>query len=204
MPTLVVCRNESKNSCSPSTRGPLATDKILVSRTINSNQSSRPTMTVSLCVAGVAHPLAAMVDSVADASFLDTRLARSLGIQLTPLSSPLKTTFLDGSPLWEVTHHTVPVQMTFSNDHSEDITFFAYSLSLQPIMLGLPWLQRHNPVIDWTTGRITFNSVYCKSSCLPPASPPAMTVPVCVDPDPPDISGVPPCYHDLREVFSKT
>lgn len=77
--------------------------------------------------------------------------------------------------------------------------FFAYTSSLQPIVLGLPWLQRHNPIIEWISGEATFSSDFCKTHCLPPV----LAASVQADPDPPDISSVPQHYHDLKEVFSK-
>ena len=39
-------------------------------------------------------------------------------------------------------------------------------------MLGFPWLRRHNPSIDWSTGLLTFTSNLCLSTCLPPLPPP--------------------------------
>ena len=40
-------------------------------------------------------------------------------------------------------------------------------------MLGFPWLRRHNPNINWSTGLLTFTSDLCLSTCIPP--PPSST-----------------------------
>lgn len=50
-------------------------------------------------VAGASHPQAVMLDSGVNASFMGSELARSLGVSLTPLSAPLRTTSLDRSLL---------------------------------------------------------------------------------------------------------
>jgi hypothetical protein len=34
------------------------------------------------------------------------------------------------------------------------------------MVLGLPWFQRHNPIIDWNSGIVEFNSQYCFNACL--------------------------------------
>lgn len=96
------------------------------------------------------------------------------------------------------------MKMIFNDNHTEDITFFIYTSSSQPVVLGFPWLQRHNPTVNWVTRQVTFNSGHRKTHCLTSASPPMLVAPVVVEPDAPDMSNVPGCYHDLREIFSKT
>lgn len=132
-----------------------------------------------------------------------TKFAQSLGIPLFHLPAHLKIAALDGSPLWEVWHRTEPVRIIGGENYSEDIIFFAYTTH-HPIVLGLPWLQQHNPTIDWMSRRTTFYSAYCQIHCHSPVSPLVLTVPVQVNQDFLDISSVLACYHDLKEIFSKT
>ena len=43
------------------------------------------------------------------------------------------------------------------SDHWEQLQFFITTLSDEnPVILGLPWLQKHNPAIDWATLCLTF------------------------------------------------
>jgi hypothetical protein len=35
-----------------------------------------------------------------------------------------------------------------------------------PIIVGLPWLKRHNPNINWKEGRVTFDSTRYARECL--------------------------------------
>ena len=51
-------------------------------------------------------------------------------------------------------------------NHSETLTFDVTPLGGHNIILGLPWLQQHNPLIHWSTGKVTFTSDYCESHCL--------------------------------------
>ena len=55
--------------------------------------------------------------------------------------------------------------MGFGN-HAETLTFDIAPLGGHNIVLGLLWLQQHNPQIHWSTGKVTFVSDYCKHHCL--------------------------------------
>lgn len=101
--------------------------------------------------------------------------------------------------------------------HSERLSFH----------LGLPWLFQHNSHMDWSTGVVLGWGNGCSLTCFstvsdskPPRQPEpiastsseprgpqdtsaAAPPPTTRDPDFPEISCVPPCYFDLKEVFSK-
>ncbi|XDV33933.1 hypothetical protein PO909_004169 [Leuciscus waleckii] len=73
---------------------------------------------------------------------------------------------------------------------------------LAPIVLGHPWLTRHNPRVDWLRRSITEWSTKCHESCLVSA---CLSVPMSVLQEKAvDLSNVPAEYHDLKEVFSKS
>ena len=55
-----------------------------------------------------------------------------------------------------------------------------------PLVLGFPWLARHNPRIDWTAGTLSFESPLCRSTCLIPPHNPSPTPSPC---------GIPPITH---------
>lgn len=63
------------------------------------------------------------MDSGSDGNFMDSSLARTLGLDSIPLPKRLKATSLDGSPLWEVSHQTTPLTMSFGKNHDEEILF---------------------------------------------------------------------------------
>ncbi|KAK3516894.1 hypothetical protein QTP70_028261 [Hemibagrus guttatus] len=80
------------------------------------------------------------------------------------------------------------------------MSFLLMLSSFTPVMLGFPWLRKHNPHLDWTSSRILEWGTYCLAHCLGPAPP---TRVANVDEPPPDLSSVPSAYHDLGMAFSK-
>lgn len=138
-------------------------EKVQVTLPNTTHNSDRPTETVSFLVSGSTIPQTALVDSGVDASFMDSNLARSLGQRSVPLVKFLKATALDGASIWEVTHQPSPIIMILGKDHKEEIPFFEFSSSSQPVILGYPW---HNPQVNSITGEVTFNTDNCKT-CMP-------------------------------------
>jgi hypothetical protein len=57
------------------------------------------------------------------------------------------------------------VELTINNHH-ETIRLHCITIGNSPIIVGLPWLKRHNPNIDWREGRITFDSTKCTREYL--------------------------------------
>ncbi len=80
--------------------------------------------------------------------------------------------------------------------HKELIRLFIFQSPQTPIILGLPWLERHNPSICWSERQITQWSEYCQRNCLHFTSVKGSS----------DTSKkqLPSEYHDLTEAFSKT
>jgi hypothetical protein len=60
----------------------------------------------------------------------------------------------------------VNVLMSVGN-HEEKIMLDVVPISNHSLILGLPWLQAHNPTIDWSTGHIQFSLQHCNEHCLP-------------------------------------
>jgi hypothetical protein len=73
-----------------------------------------------------------------------------------------------------VTHDTM-VELIV-NDHHEKIKLHCITIGNLPIIVGLPWLCKHNPTIDWKKGKVIFDSDKCVRECLD-TSPHARTVP---------------------------
>lgn len=160
----------------------------------------RPVAQARLVWRNQSHTLATSIDSGSDISIIDEDLARRLRIDLVPLSPSVAARALDGRPLATITHRMVPVQLLLAGDHYETIQLHVLRAPHHPLVLGFPWLLRHSPQIDWSTGAILKWSAPCRLTCLqqgtacPQTSSPSQS---------PDLSGVPEEYHDLREVFSK-
>uniref|UniRef100_A0A3P9BBG8 Chromo domain-containing protein n=1 Tax=Maylandia zebra TaxID=106582 RepID=A0A3P9BBG8_9CICH len=149
------------------------------------------------------HPCNVLIDSGAEQSFVDEALAFKIGLPVVPLPETLEVSALNGSTLASVSHRTQEITLTLSGNHTERIRLFLLKAPHTPLVLGFPWLQQHNPHIDWARGCITGWSTYCHEQCLRSAVPVCVTTDPAGLPAPPDLSSVPADYHDLSQVFSK-
>ncbi|KAI3370806.1 hypothetical protein L3Q82_007124 [Scortum barcoo] len=127
--------------------------------------------------------LQALIDSGAEENFIDEQAAEQAGIPSEPLERPRNALAVDGRILAQVTHRTLPVKLVLSGNHVESIQLLVISSPATPLIIGYPWLATHNPHMDWAVGE------------APTPHSPLI--------EPVDLSGVPPAYHDLQEVFNK-
>jgi len=117
--------------------------------------------------------------------------------------------------------HDAQVHLTI-NHHEEDIRLHCITIGNTPIILGLPWLKVHDPVIGWKNHTMKFHSDHCAKKCLP-SSPRANTVPEenweISETDPWEVcqtvidkiketsrtskKAIPPEYHELLDVFTE-
>ena len=174
--------------------GSPVTEEILVSHTSKPSSVSRLLCQVRLLLPQGSQTLATLIDSGSDANIIDNDLARQLGVSRIRLPVPVPANALDGRLLGTVTHQTVPIHMLLSGNHHETIQFHILSSPRHPLLLGFPWLRRHNPHLDWTTGAILGWSPTCHQVCLKQAT--ATQSPTCSSPAP-DVSGVPAEYLDF-------
>ena len=176
---------------------------VLVSRTYTHSPSSevKKLFPASLAWGLESLSVGALLDSGADECLIDVSLARQAGIPLEPLDVALSAQALDGQSLGKITHRTVPLSLTLSGNHVETIQFIVLYAPTAPLVLGRPWLDKHDPHVSWSSGRILGWSVACHADCLRSASsPPSGAKPTL---SPPVLTGIPPAYHDLTPVFSK-
>jgi hypothetical protein len=52
------------------------------------------------------------------------------------------------------------------NNHYETIRLHCITIGNLPIIVGLPWLRKHNPNIDWKEGHVIFDSAKYAKECL--------------------------------------
>ncbi|KAK3545622.1 hypothetical protein QTP70_008560 [Hemibagrus guttatus] len=65
-----------------------------------------------------------------------------------------------------ITHKTTPLTLQIGTLHYEEITFYILSTPSNPVILGFPWLQPHNPVMAWKGRELTRWSPHCLEHCL--------------------------------------
>jgi hypothetical protein len=102
-------------------------------------------------------------------AFLDLDFARAKRFPLLPLVSPVNLVIADGrtSSAGPITHYT-DLRLTIRG-HTETLRFYVTILGRFQIILGKPWLNKHNPTVDWPNDSLTFNTHYCRKNCLPPS-----------------------------------
>ncbi len=177
-----------------------------VSVTLDSlNQDYCFTVPVTLRTEAETLNIAAMIDSGAAGNFMSVDFAHKNSTPLIRCLSPLAVEAVDGRPLGSgrITHLTSRLTLITGALHQEIIQFYIISTLHAPVILGLPWLRKHDPSISWRDSQITGWGSTCFMHCLPQIHPLPLQAVEMTDPTP-DIQGLPDAYHSLREAFSKT
>ncbi|KAK3517553.1 hypothetical protein QTP70_012624 [Hemibagrus guttatus] len=100
-------------------------------------------------------------------------------------------------------HQTELLEFQVGLFHYKQLGFYITSLPANPVILGFPWLRRHDPHISWRSGELVRWSTTCLRGCLrDPVLRPCRTSHVERATD--AAGGHLPCpYTDFREVFSE-
>ncbi|KAF8824205.1 hypothetical protein HHX47_DHR8000208 [Lentinula edodes] len=127
---------------------------ILLTRELN---STSPHFQIHARLRGRNHSIttAAMVDCGATALFLNQDFATRNCIRCAPLHKPIDVFNIDGTPnrAGRITHFAHLALTVDSQERWMD--FLITNLGGEDIILGLPWLQKVNPEIDWEKGRLS-------------------------------------------------
>lgn len=103
-----------------------------------------------------------LIDSGATNNFMNPRFKTGRQVKTNPLPYTVPVAGLDGEVLsGGVSEATVLLPMSVYG-HPELIKFNILETGDYDIVLGIPWLRKHNPSINWQTGRITFGRCQCK------------------------------------------
>src|SRR6202522_4028187 len=100
----------------------------------------------------------ALVDSGAGGKFIDQNFARKSKMDIYNLEKPMKALNVDGT---ENKRGTIKqyVDLTFTiNGRPQTQRLFLTGLGKQRIILGFPWLQEQNPIINWRTGEFRWRT----------------------------------------------
>ena len=104
-----------------------------------------------------------LIDSGCTASCIDIDLIKQHNIPTKKLKVPLPVYNADGSlnSMGKITDY-VDMRMTIL-DHSERISLAVTKIGNPELFIGLDWLRNHNPSIDWTEAKISFDR--CPDAC---------------------------------------
>ena len=96
-----------------------------------------------------------MVDSGATGLFMNERFAKENGLVRRQLKKPLQVFNIDGT-----LNHSgsirefAPMAITVDG-HKHWVDFLITDLGKENLILGLPWLRRVNPEVDWAKGLLS-------------------------------------------------
>ena len=99
-----------------------------------------------------------MVDSGATALFINKRFVKQNNMEMHPLRNPIVLDNIDGAinKAGSLTHF---VRLTLTiGSHTDTHDFLVTDLGPENLILGLPWLKKVNPVIDWESGEMELPS----------------------------------------------
>ncbi|KAK3531962.1 hypothetical protein QTP86_002248 [Hemibagrus guttatus] len=126
------------------------------------------TIPVSLLFSDRCVCVPALIDSGAAMNLIDGALVEELGISTSPCVPSLRITAIDSQPIGEgyLRLQTELLGFQVGLFHHERLAFYVTSSPANPVILGCPWLRRHDPQISWRTGELTRWSPACLKNCL--------------------------------------
>ena len=100
----------------------------------------------------------ALIDSRAWGKFINQKYAKQLGLPIQPLRKPIMAWNIDGT-LNKTGTITSFVDLSVEIDgRTMDLQLLVTGLGSQRIILGFPWLNEHNPDINWKTGEFKWRT----------------------------------------------
>ena len=115
----------------------------------------------------------ALLDSGAEGVFIDHTLAKDNWVRTLPLKQHITARNVDGTvnQLGTISRYA-HLEMTIGT-HREKEHFLVTSLGRNKVILGMPWLERHNPRIDWKRKLVELND-HKEHATSPPKAPDAI------------------------------
>ena len=99
-----------------------------------------------------------LIDSGAGEKFIDQNYVRNAGFKIQTLERPIITRNVDGTEnkKGKITSF-VDLELTI-NEKKMMTRLLITGLGKQKIILGFPWLNEHNPDINWKTGKFAWRT----------------------------------------------
>jgi hypothetical protein len=111
--------------------------------------------------------LRAMVDSGAMGNYIDPAVVSAHDICTRVKEESYSLVMADGGQAsyrdGTVDIETFPLAM-LGGEHMEEIVLDVTELGKHEIILGMPWIKKHNPIIDWKKGTLDLTRCKCQSS----------------------------------------
>lgn len=166
-----------------------------------------------------------MVDSGANANFVSVNFIRQHRLTTSRKTTPYRLNVIDGSPIntesGNITSELLDLPLQIYQ-HKEIISLDIIPMDTYDVILGIPWLQQHNPTINWTRRNLSLKHCLNHTSSKPLIQPNITTVngtqllenleepytggylyPVPTDNTPTNSNGLPKEYLEYTDVFSE-
>ena len=105
----------------------------------------------------------ALLDSGATGMFIDADFVKRNGWSVRELSRSIPVFNVDGTLNEAGSIRSVADLVLSYDDHSERTAFAVTGLGKHDVILGFPWLQSHNPEVDWSNKKVRLNR--CPRGC---------------------------------------
>jgi hypothetical protein len=105
--------------------------------------------------------LTAMIDSGAQGNYISPSIVNKEQLKWEYKEDPYRLSTVEGNEVtYEdgfVTRETAQLSVLIL-ERNEHITFDITDIADHQLILGIPWLRNSNPVIDWITGQLSWNT----------------------------------------------
>ena len=107
----------------------------------------------------------ALIDSRATGNFIDPHLLPKWIFKLRSLPTPITAFNVDGTPYTKGTIRWTSDISFNTGSFSNKVKFMVVHLSHPQVILGMPWLKKWNPTIDWVNFSINLSPWVERSLC---------------------------------------
>ena len=117
--------------------------------------------------------MTALLDSGAQSSYMSSRAVWLAGLRPQRKKEPYPLRVANGEPMpeeSEITHEVTDVRMNLQGHH-EEIDLDVFGMATHDVILGLPWLRKHNPRINWKDRQLSFDGCSCGTTARQPTRP---------------------------------
>jgi len=132
----------------------------------NSEAQAPTTVFRTKCIVN-GHPTEALIDSGASGMFISGRFVQRYELATRKKKDGgYELMAVDGSSLPDVDSETMPLPLVFQQHH-EEIVLDIVPMARHDVVLGVPWLEKHNPNVDWKRRVLTFERCSCVTDIHP-------------------------------------
>ncbi len=179
---------------------------------ITPDVSNMPLVDALLRYQDQSYSVRVLMDSGAAGNFISSHTLAGFKIPRCKNNTTYQITTVQGKPLGRglVRSHTPEVSLHIGCFHVERISLLVLEEAVVDIILGRPWLAKHQPTIDWRSGEILKWDSGCKQNCLKDLPVPISNngrLSICSttieSPETCQVTHVPPEYQSFKDMFSK-